>query len=99
MAHKSDAEIEENRQQALADLEADASAKFAPGTMGCHEALHTAWILLDTLDRHLLEHPAIVLNPAWYKRVARAHDELFEVYQDIGGADPPGSVLRFPQRK
>jgi hypothetical protein len=46
-----------------------------------------------------LYHPAIVLNPAWYKRVSRAYDELFEVYQDIGDADPPGSVLRFPQRK
>ena len=98
MAQKTDAEIEESRLEALAELDSDASARFAPGTMGAHEALHTAWILLETLDRHLLTHPAVVLNPAWYRRASLAHDELFALYQDIGAADPPGSVPS-PQRR
>lgn len=97
MAHKSDAEIEEDRHQALADLENDASAKFAPGSMGCHEALHMANMMADTLERQLLTHPAILLNPAWYARVWRACDELGALYQEIGAVhfgggehDPPG---------
>ena len=84
MTHKTNAEIEEDRQSALADLEKDASAKFAPGTMGCHEALHMANMMADTLDRQLLTHPAIILNPVWYARVWRACDELGALYQEIG---------------
>lgn len=99
MAPETDAEIEEERQRALADLDKDASANFAPGTMGAHEALHMAYVVQDILDRHLLTHPAIVLNPAWYRRASRAAGELAALYQDIGAADPPASVLRFPQRK
>lgn len=99
MAKETDAEIEQSRQEALAELDKDASANFAPGTMGAHEALHTAYVVQDILDRHLLTHPAIVLNPAWYRRASRASAELATLYQDIGAADPPGSVLRFPQRK
>ena len=89
MASQTDAEIEEDRQEALAELDKDGLGNYAPGSKGSHEALHTAWLLLDTLDRHLLEHPAIILNAAWYKRVKRAHNELFAVYQDIGAAQTP----------
>jgi hypothetical protein len=84
MAPRTDAEIEQDRLRALADLEKDVSAKFAPGTMGCHEALHMANAMADTLDRQLLTHPAIILNPAWYARVWRACDELGALYQEIG---------------
>ena len=84
MAQKTDSEIEEGRQQALAELEKEASAKFAPGSMGCHEALHMANMMADTLDRQLLTHPAIILNPVWYARVWRACDELGALYQEIG---------------
>lgn len=84
MAPQTDAEIEQDRQHALSQLEKDASPKFAPGTMGCHEALHMANALADTLDRQLLTHPAIILNPAWYARVSRACDELGALYQEIG---------------
>lgn len=95
MAQQTNAEIEEDRQRALADLEKDASAKFAPGSMGCHEALHVANMMADTLERHLLTHPAIILNPDWYARVSRACHELGTLYQEIGaahfgGKDPQG---------
>ena len=52
--------------------------------MGCHEALHMANMLADTIDRQLLTHPAILLNPHWYARVWRACDELGALYQKIG---------------
>jgi hypothetical protein len=96
---ETDAEIEQSRQEALADLDKDMLANFAPGSMGCHEALHTAWIMVDTFDRHLLTHPAVVLNPDWYRRASRAHTELFELYQDIGAAEPETNVrpLRRPR--
>lgn len=86
MAHKTDAEIEEDRQHALADadLGEDKKGNYAPGSMGCHEALHMANMMADTLDRQLLTHPAILLNPAWYARVWRACDELGALYQEIG---------------
>lgn len=84
MAPGTDAEIEQDRQRALTELDQDASAKFAPGSMGCDEALHTANVMADTLERHLLTHPAITLNPDWYARVSRACHELGARYQEIG---------------
>jgi hypothetical protein len=48
MAQETDVEIEEERQRALADLDKDASANFAPGTMGAHEALHMAYVISST---------------------------------------------------
>jgi hypothetical protein len=93
MAPRTDAQIEQDRLRALADLEKDAGAKFAPGTMGCHEALHMSNVLADTLDRQLLTHPAIILNPAWYARVGRACDELGTLYQEIGAAHFSGGEV------
>ena len=43
-----------------------------------------AYVGQDILDRHLLTHPAIVLNPDWYRRASRAAGELAALYQDIG---------------
>jgi hypothetical protein len=86
MAPKADAEIEKDRQHALTehDLAKDAQSRYAPGSMGCHEALHMANMLADTIDRQLLTHPAILLNPHWYAHVWRACDELGALYQEIG---------------
>jgi hypothetical protein len=39
------------------------AARFAPGTLGCHEALHMASVLADMVDVQLAEHPAVRLNP------------------------------------
>jgi hypothetical protein len=89
MAQKTDAEIEEDRLRALEehdDLAKGAEGNYTPGSMGCHEALHMANLMADTLDRHLLNHPAIVLNASWYARVWRACNELGALYQEIGDA-------------
>lgn len=61
-------------------------AGFAPGTHGCHEALHVTDMMVDILDRHLRQHPAILSRPAWAARVDRAMEELATLYQEIGAA-------------
>jgi hypothetical protein len=61
-------------------------ADFGPGTYGCHEALHAAHMLAELVESALLDHPAIILNPRWYKRARRAVAELNQLYQDIGAA-------------
>lgn len=85
-------EIEELRQEALAEAietvgapsEADLVALYAPGSFGCHEALHTTSVAMDMIDGHVLEHPAIVANPEWFRLAAEAHGALFALYQAIG---------------
>src|SRR5947209_6801612 len=54
--------------------------------IGCHEALHMASVVQDIVERHVLNHPAIVLNPDWYRRAYHASTELAALYQDIGRA-------------
>ena len=46
-------------------IEADDAARFAPGTFGCHEALHMAHVLAETVEERLCEHPAVRLVPEW----------------------------------
>lgn len=58
--------------------------KFAPGTFGCHEALHMTSVLVNTVSEHLVEHPAIMLNPSWHALAEKAADALAELYQAIG---------------
>ena len=67
----------EDRESESEELIAD----FAPGTFGCHEALHTASIVVNLVDERLCEHPAILANPAWYRLASEAHTALYNLYQ------------------
>ncbi|MBF0353825.1 MAG: hypothetical protein HQL43_01135 [Alphaproteobacteria bacterium] len=81
-------DTESLRRDILADMgedEATLQERFAPGTFGCHEALHMASVSLEIVDRHLLEHPAIALKPEWFALAEKAHQALFDLYQAIGG--------------
>lgn len=60
------------------------SADFAPGSLGCHEALHMAAFFAGTVDEELCEHPAIVANPEWKALADRAGKALADLYQAIG---------------
>lgn len=90
-------QIEELRQEALADAietvgapsEAELVALYAPGTFGCHEALHVTSVAMDMVDGHVLEHPAIVANAEWFRLAAEAHGALFALYQAIGDTHLP----------
>lgn len=95
MSSQTDAEVEAQRQealkrirQAMGGISFDESG-FAPGTLGCHEALHAASIALDMVERQLLDHPSIVVRKDWYAKTVEAHQALFDLYQSIGGAHIP----------
>ncbi|MGH6897448.1 MAG: hypothetical protein ACREJ5_13030 [Geminicoccaceae bacterium] len=86
------AEIERDRAERLAALERDHGddpawrESFAPGTFGCHEALHLASVLERLIDDSLSDHPAVVLNPRWFELASHVGDALAELYQEIGRA-------------
>jgi hypothetical protein len=58
--------------------------RFAPGTHGCHEALHMASFLMEAVAERLMEHKAIEQKPEWAALADRAHQALFDLYQAIG---------------
>lgn len=57
---------------------------FTPGTHGCHEALHLAYVFADLVDRHLVEHPAVQGNTRWCGLATQAASALAKLYQEIG---------------
>ncbi len=77
----------DNERQRLADLaeigDVDLS-QYAPGTFGCHEAVHTTSLMLDMTDDQLLQHPAILADPNFYRLAGEVHEALFALYQAIG---------------
>lgn len=60
----------------------------APGTFGCHEALHEASILADMLDS-FSDHQAIVQNEEWKAMADKAAELIADLYQKIGAAHLP----------
>ncbi|MBT1154352.1 hypothetical protein J1C56_01975 [Aminobacter anthyllidis] len=80
-------DIEEFRQNELKevlDTHSGDLSGFAPGGMGCHEALHMASVYADDVYSRLAEHPAVILNPDWFRLAMEAGDRLFALYQAIG---------------
>ena len=75
---------ESDRQELLAaaierrdfDSLEDVEERSAPGTKGCHEALHVACIANDLVAERLCEHPAVLLNPEYYQLADRAQRAL-----------------------
>jgi hypothetical protein len=83
-------EIEADRRERLEKLDRDNPdpgwrAHFAPGSFGCHEALHTASILQAVVEENLVDHPAVLLDPEWFALASRATEALADLYQAIGG--------------
>lgn len=81
---KTDAEIETDRLERLAEWQADGGEELPPGSFGFHEAFHTASVMAENLDRHLLDHPAIIQNADLYRQISRAFDLVYAVYQQMG---------------
>ena len=84
-------EVETHRLERLATAAAERdytiaelADHFAPGTPGCHEALHVASMLCDSVDRYICDHPAVLGDPEWYQLASEAQDALFNLYQAIG---------------
>ena len=85
-------EIESERQDALDELLKteentdinELAPRYAPGTFGCHEALHTTSVALDLFTGHVMNHPSVVLNSEWYRLAAEAREAISQLYQAIG---------------
>lgn len=54
-----------------------------PGSFGYHEAVHTLSIQMDMLERHLMEHPAILMDKHAFAQAYEAHHMLFELYTHL----------------
>jgi hypothetical protein len=63
--------------------------KFLPGSFGAHEALHTAAVTMDMVDRHLMQRPTIVGPPDRSALADTDHQALFNLYQGIGSEHLP----------
>ena len=79
-----DADSERQRLADLAEIGDIDLSQYTPGTFGCHEAMHTASIMLDMTDDQLLQHPAILADPNFYRLAGEVHEALFALYQAIG---------------
>jgi len=66
-----------------------------------HEALDRAYIVANMIDDHLMEHPVVQKHKELKKRVKKAEQLLYDVYQMIGGLDmklfPNDSEMRGKQ--
>ena len=51
-----------------------------------NEALHTAFVLMDSYGSHVKEHPWVEANPDIGAKVETAMEAMMEVYQAIGRA-------------
>jgi hypothetical protein len=66
------------------DNQTTKAERFAPGSFGCHEALHMASVFAEMVDEKLGQHPAILLQPEWKAKADAAATLLFDLYQMIG---------------
>src|SRR5258708_3610407 len=77
-------EVEQDRLRRADELAAESGEGWAdeyrPGTCGCHELLDRTSLLSDLLQQHILDHPACVANPGWYRLADQAAAALCELY-------------------
>ena len=57
--------------------------RFAPGSFGYHEALHTTNLVVEVIEQQLLRHSAVLLDPFWYGKVREAQSLLYRAYSDM----------------
>jgi hypothetical protein len=90
MKTSADRATERERREKLRDMMKDAPAEhlseFAPGTFGCHELLDRLLVVGDTVEEHVLDHPACLANAEWYGLANQAVKALRELYQRVGAA-------------
>lgn len=81
-------ETEKERTDLLAELYTNSlpEGPVTPGSHGMHEALHATSILLDSVDRHIMSHQAILESPEFFRLAHEGHTALFNLYQAIGAA-------------
>lgn len=83
--------FEKERMEALAARRAEwqdsgetLEERFGPGSFGCHEALHVTHLVVDLIERELVQHSAVLLDPSWFDRIREAQALLYRAYQEAG---------------
>lgn len=56
----------------------------ATDEFGKHEVVHTASIMMEMFETHLLEHEAVETNPDVKEAADKVFEELFQFYQLVG---------------
>lgn len=79
---------QDNRDLDGDDLSIDGVKQRYLGPLGYREALHTAYLVQDFAERHLLAHPTVLLNKRIFDLVYQAVDALALAYQEIGALEP-----------
>jgi hypothetical protein len=90
MISYTDVEIEAERKETLSKilrdrntLPADLTSQYL-NPYGYREVLHLSFVLHETINHYLLEHPCITLNPNLWKLAHNASTALFNLYQALG---------------
>jgi len=58
--------------------------KFKPGSFGCHELLDRTNLIINMIDREILQHPSCQMNPKWLKLANKASEALGKLYVAVG---------------
>lgn len=89
----SPAEIEASRQETLRRLFGDIlneegfgetevmidPSDYTTGTLGYHEAVHTAKLVANLIDNDMLDHPTVALNSDAYALAVAAHTAMINL--------------------
>lgn len=49
-----------------------------------HEALHTAYVVSDVFERHVVEHPFVAGDPSLKAMAEQIAEQLGDLYQELG---------------
>jgi hypothetical protein len=85
--------LEDERQQKLAEAREDRAAGpmieegFGPGSLGYHELLDRAFLLMDNWETFIATHPTTLLDPERYRKAQEIADAMAAFYQLVGRGD------------
>ncbi len=76
----SEAERLRRVKQQVEEAGAGWSEPYKPGTFGCHEVLDRTSTLADQVERLVVDHPSILLDPEWFALADTALTALNDLY-------------------
>jgi hypothetical protein len=87
LAHTTD-ELEQLRQSYIEECKDGLAVEWEelakPGSFGCHELLDRTSIVMSSVERDILSHPACLQNKEWFELAHRAVEALNDLYQKVG---------------
>lgn len=80
-------DAEENRKELLLDAQQDyenLEEQFGPQSLGNHELLDRASLLVHNWEQFVLEHPSCILDKELFKKAYVINDLMADFYQSVG---------------